>query len=43
MMRNPESVERTMAAAKALYDQSRDELQADYARHRKEIDPPTYD
>jgi hypothetical protein len=43
MMRNPESVARSMAAAKALYDQSRDELYADYAKHRKPTDPPTYE
>lgn len=43
LMRNPEAVERSMLAAKALYEQSRDELYADYAQHRKADDPPTYE
>ena len=43
MMRNPEIVERSMLAAKALYDQSRTDLQADYAKHRNPTDPPTYE
>jgi hypothetical protein len=43
MMRNPEMVERSMLAAKALYEQSRAELQADYAKHRNPTDPPTYE
>jgi hypothetical protein len=42
-MRNPESVERSMLAAKALFEQPRGELEADYAQHRKPTDPPTYD
>jgi hypothetical protein len=43
MMRNPEMVERSMLAAKALYERSRPELQADYAKHRNPNDPPTYE
>jgi hypothetical protein len=43
MMRNPEMVERSMLAAKALYEQSRADLQASYARHRNPTDPPTYE
>jgi hypothetical protein len=43
MMRNPESVARSMAAAEALYRQSRDELYADYLQHRKMTDPLTYE
>ena len=43
MMRNPEMVERSMLAAKALYEQSRGDLQADYAKHRDPADPPTYE
>jgi hypothetical protein len=34
---------RSMLAAKALYDQSRADLQADYAKHRNPTDPPTYE
>ena len=43
MMRNPEMVERSMVAAKAVYEQSRADLQADYAKHRNPTDPPTYE
>jgi hypothetical protein len=43
MMRNPEMVERSMLAAKALYEQSRPDLEADYAKHRNPNDPPTYE
>jgi hypothetical protein len=43
MMRIPEMVERSMLAAKALYEQSRADLQADYAKRRNPNDPPTYE
>jgi len=43
MRRNPESVEWSMQAAKILYEQSRAELQADYALHREPTDPTTYE
>ncbi len=42
MMRNPEAVERSMAAARALYERARSELEADYAQRRNPDDPPTY-
>jgi hypothetical protein len=43
VMRNPESVERSMAAARALYQQARPELEADYGQHRQPTDPPTHE
>jgi len=43
IMRNPEMVERSMLAAKAIYDQALADLRADYDKHRKPIDPPTYE
>jgi len=43
MMRNPEMVQRSVLAAKALYEQSLAELQGDYAKHRNPTDPPTYE
>lgn len=42
-MRNPEAVERSMRAAKRLYDEARAELYADYEKHRKPDDPSTYE
>jgi hypothetical protein len=43
VMRNPESVERSMLAGKAVYDQAREALEADYAKNRKATDPATYE
>ena len=43
MMRNPEMLARNMLAARALYEEALPDLHADYARHRKQADPPTYE
>jgi len=42
VIRNPESMERHKAAAKALYEKALPDLEADYARRKLPTDPPTY-
>jgi len=42
-VRNPESMERHKAAAKALFLKALPEIAADYARRKRPTDPPTYE